>query len=101
VEARDQTDGGSAVLGRGSGQRKGMTLKHGVLLSVVERGRGDTLSVLTPGGPWAELAAGPFWFPEAFLFSYFFFIFLFCFLFYFLSFCKNASSQFKTISKFL
>jgi hypothetical protein len=66
------------MLGRGSGPTKGMTRTRGVLLSAGERGRGDTLSGLTPGGPWAKLAAGPFWFPEAF------FIFLFLFHFPFL-----------------
>jgi hypothetical protein len=60
-------------------------LTHGVHLSAGERGRGDTLSGLAPGGRWAALAARPNRFPSAFF--YFFISFLFSvFSFYFYSF---------------
>jgi hypothetical protein len=52
-------------------------LTRGVLLSAGERGRGDTLSGLALGGPWAASAAGPNRFPSAF----FYFLFLLSFLF--------------------
>jgi hypothetical protein len=68
--------------GRGVRGREGV-LTRGVLLSAGERGRGDTLSGLAPGGPWAGFGAGLEVFPAAlfmffsslsflFLFSYFF-----------------------------
>jgi hypothetical protein len=69
-------------------------LTCGVHLSVGERGRGDTLSGLALGRPWAASAAGPNRFPSAF-FYFFYFFSLFCFLFLFLFFCKFVSNQTK------
>jgi hypothetical protein len=66
--------------GRGVRGREGV-LTRGVLLSAGERGRGDTLSGLAPGGPWASFGAGLEVFPAAlFMFFLLFFLFFFCFL---------------------
>jgi hypothetical protein len=56
-------------------------LTRGVLLLAGERGRGDTLSGLTPGGPRAELRPGPVRSPRPS--SLFFFFFHLFSLFYF------------------
>jgi hypothetical protein len=59
-------------------QRKKKASTGGALLSAEERGRGDTLSGLTLGRPWAYLVAGPDRIPAAFYsFSDFFSISLF------------------------
>jgi hypothetical protein len=90
VQAGEEIDGAeSCRAGKGErGWRREMThgpgrseveevLTRGVLLSAGERGRGDTLSGLALGGPWAASAAGPNRFPSAF----FYFLFLLSFLF--------------------
>jgi hypothetical protein len=71
---------GDDMWGRGVRGRE-RVLMHGVLLSAGERGRGDTLSGLAPGGPWAGFGARLEMFPAA-LFMFFLLLFLlfFCFL---------------------
>jgi hypothetical protein len=71
------------ICGPGRSEVEGV-LTRGVLLSAGERGRGDTLLDLTPGGPWAVSASGPERCPAAFFpfsisFRFSFSIFLNCF----------------------
>jgi hypothetical protein len=61
-------------------KRERGVLTHGVLLSAGERGRGDTLSGLASGGPWAVSASGPerrpvAFFPFSIFFHFLFFVF--------------------------